>query len=59
MLSQLHWGSVLPFAGYIALFVLPAAFGWVAAAPRPQTKFDARFGDEEEFQDIGVSDDFE
>jgi hypothetical protein len=26
-LSQLHWGSVLPFAGYIALLVLPAAFG--------------------------------
>jgi hypothetical protein len=30
----------------------------VAAVPPPQTKFDARFGDEEEFQDIGVSDDF-
>jgi hypothetical protein len=58
MLSQLHWGSVLPFAGYIALLVLPAAFGWVAAAPRPQTKFDARFGDEDEFHDAGVSDDF-
>lgn len=58
MLSQLHWGSVLPLIGYIALPVLPAAFGWVAAGPRPQTKFDARFGDEGEFQDIGVSDDF-
>jgi hypothetical protein len=58
MLSQLHWGSVLPFAGYVALLMLPAAFGWVAAGPRPQTKFDARFGDEDEFQDIGVSDDF-
>jgi hypothetical protein len=58
MLSQLHWGSVLPLIGYIALLVLPAAFGWVAAAPPPQKKFDARFGDEEEFNDVGVSDDF-
>jgi hypothetical protein len=57
-LSQLHWGSVLPVAGYIALLVIPAVFGWVAAAPRTQTKFDARFGDEDEFHDAGVSDDF-
>lgn len=56
-ISQALWGSVLPLVGYVCLVALPVSFGWMAAAPDRDGKFDASFGDEEMFHDAGVSDD--
>lgn len=57
-LSRRQWGSALPLLGYIALVALPLAFGWMGAAPRPETKFDASFGDDKTFRDAGMSDEY-
>lgn len=57
-LSRRQWGSALPLFGYIGLLALPVAFGWMGAAPRPETKFDASFGDDKTFRDAGVSEDY-
>lgn len=57
-LSRRQWGSALPLLGYIALVALPFAFGWMGAAPRPEAKFDASFGDDKTFRDAGMSDDY-
>lgn len=57
MISERLWGSLLPLVGYAALFVLPFAFGWRAAARMLTTPHEARFGQRQSFQDAGVSED--
>lgn len=57
-LVQQRLGSVLPLLGYAALLGLPFSFGWQVAGPQPQTKYDAYFGDEDMWHDVGASDEF-
>jgi hypothetical protein len=54
--AQMHWGSVLPLVGYLLLPGLPLSIGWLARAPEVQWRWDARFGTEEMFHDVGASD---
>ncbi len=55
MLAERRWGSVLPLVGYAALIGLPLSFGWTLATHGPQTRFDARFGDDDTFRKAGMS----
>jgi hypothetical protein len=55
---QIKLGSVLPLAGFVAIFALPFGFGWTCAGPQPQTRFDASFGDENMWHDVGASDEY-
>lgn len=55
MLAERRWGSVLPLVGYATLVALPVSFGWTLATPVPQTRFDARFGDDDTFRKAGMS----
>lgn len=55
MLALSAWGSILPLLGLGALVGLPISFGWMLATPVPQTRFDARFGDDDTFRTGGMS----
>lgn len=56
--GQQYSGSVLPLAGYMLIPAIPMSFGWIAAVPQPKTQFNASFGTEDMFEDVGVSGEF-
>ncbi|HEY7387103.1 MAG TPA: hypothetical protein VH640_01250 [Bryobacteraceae bacterium] len=57
-LAHYHCGSILPLVGYILLPGLPFSFGWLAVTPAMRFRFDAQFGDNDTFHDIGASGEF-
>jgi len=55
-ISSVAWGSILPMLGYVLLPGLPLSCGWLARTPEAQWRWDATFGSEEMFHDVGASD---
>jgi hypothetical protein len=56
--AQIQWGSVLPLIGFVLLPGLPFSFGWLAVTPVAGFRFDAQFGAQDMFHDVGASDEF-
>ena len=57
-LSQQYYGSILPLVGCVLLPGLPFSFGWLAMTAEARFRYDAQFGTQDTFTDVGASDEF-